>query len=107
MRLRLIFQRSRGFAARSLAVMMALGSACRPAAAPEVDGAVDLLVIAPHPDDEVLIAGGVVARARAEGRKVAVAIVTNGDFTCARDGHLRQDETIAALASLGVKEDEV
>ena len=87
---------------------MADVGACRPpSATPAREEAVDVLVVAPHPDDEVLIAGGVLARARAEGRRVAVVVVTNGDFTCERDGHVRQDETIAALASLGVAEDDV
>jgi len=38
-----------------------------------------LLVIAPHPDDETLGAGGAIAQARADGWKVTVVIVTNGD----------------------------
>ncbi|WP_112811002.1 PIG-L deacetylase family protein [Ensifer sp.] len=36
------------------------------------------LVIAPHPDDEVLGAGGTIARLTAEGERVFVAIVTEG-----------------------------
>jgi len=36
------------------------------------------LVIAPHPDDEVLGAGGTIARLAAEGERVFVAIVTEG-----------------------------
>src|SRR5262245_56223051 len=37
------------------------------------------LVIAPHPDDEVLGAGGTIAKLAAEGTEVHVAIVTRGD----------------------------
>lgn len=37
------------------------------------------LVIAPHPDDEVLGCGGVIARMAAEGREVHVAIATRGE----------------------------
>jgi hypothetical protein len=37
-----------------------------------------VLVIAPHPDDEVLGAGGTVARLSAAGTEVVVAIVTKG-----------------------------
>lgn len=65
---------------------------------------VDVLVIAPHPDDEVLLAGGVMARAVSEGRRVAVIIVTNGDYSCERDGYLREAESVAALKVLGVTE---
>src|SRR3546814_8197602 len=36
------------------------------------------LVIAPHPDDEVLGCGGTIARLAAMGREVHVAIVTRG-----------------------------
>jgi len=41
------------------------------------DGSV--LVVAAHPDDEALGAAGVIAHARAAGRRVRVAVVTNGD----------------------------
>lgn len=37
-----------------------------------------ILVIAPHPDDEVLGVGGTIARLAAEGEHVTVAIVTRG-----------------------------
>jgi LmbE family N-acetylglucosaminyl deacetylase len=38
-----------------------------------------ILVIAPHPDDETLAAGGVIQQALAEDSQVKVVIVTNGD----------------------------
>jgi LmbE family N-acetylglucosaminyl deacetylase len=63
--------------------------------------------VAPHPDDETLIAAGILSAARARGTRVAVIVVTNGDFTCERDGHVRQGETVAALARLGVVEDDI
>ena len=47
------------------------------AAAREPSGAV--LVVVAHPDDEALGAAGVIARARAAGRRVYVAVVTNGE----------------------------
>lgn len=62
---------------------------------------VDILVLAPHPDDEILMAGGVIARAKAEGKRVAVAIVTNGDLGCERDGVRREKESVAAIAKVG------
>lgn len=76
--------------------------ACRPTRV-----GIDLLVIAPHPDDEVLLAAGAMEKAIAEGRRVAVIIVTNGDYSCERDGYLREGESIAALKTLGVQEADV
>ena len=38
-----------------------------------------LLVIAPHPDDEVLGCGGLIGRVKADGGKVYVMIITVGD----------------------------
>jgi LmbE family N-acetylglucosaminyl deacetylase len=81
-----------------------------------------LLVVVAHPDDEALGFAGVIARARAEGRKVRVAVVTNGAdhslrrlqprFRGARLGWpvriaglgvRRGRETIAAMALLGLR----
>jgi LmbE family N-acetylglucosaminyl deacetylase len=81
--------------------MTLTGCAARPATAPT---ATDVLVLAPHPDDEVLMAGGVIATAVAQGLRVDVVVVTNGDLSCRRDGRVRQGETVAALARLGVPE---
>src|SRR6266705_5268163 len=40
---------------------------------------VDLLVFAPHPDDEVIGAAGLVRRAVESGKRVLIVFVTNGD----------------------------
>lgn len=81
-----------------------------------------LLVIAPHPDDETLGCGGVIARAARDGVPVAVVFVTQGDgsrATAAREfkrlqprpaqliamGRMRQEEARAALTALGVSGD--
>lgn len=64
-------------------------------------------MIAPHPDDEVLIASGVLARAVMRGERVAVLVMTNGDADCAHDGIARQRESIAGLAHVGVPESAV
>jgi LmbE family N-acetylglucosaminyl deacetylase len=66
-----------------------------------------LVVVAPHPDDEALIAGGAIARAVANGEPVAVLILTSGDFDCRSAASQRQAESIAGLEALGVKEDQV
>jgi LmbE family N-acetylglucosaminyl deacetylase len=67
----------------------------------------DVMVVAPHPDDEVLIAAGVLARAIRAHREPRIVIMTNGDFDCVDDGLRRQAESIAALGVLGVPEDNV
>lgn len=65
------------------------------------------LVIAPHPDDEVLIAAGVLRSAVERGDQIAVAVMTNGDYDCVHDGLARERETIAGLATLGVPDSRV
>ena len=40
---------------------------------------VDVLVFAPHPDDEVIGTGGVIQQAVAHGERVRIVYVTNGD----------------------------
>ncbi|SRR5713226_5380129 len=42
-------------------------------------GPVDLLVFAPHPDDEVIGAGGLLQLALRSGKRVLIVFVTNGD----------------------------
>src|SRR5687768_1228757 len=65
----------------------------------------DYLVIAPHPDDDILIAAGVIHRARQAGITVWVMFATNGDVEGISTGLARQGEAINALALLGVDED--
>ena len=43
-----------------------------------LSGTGPVLVLAPHPDDEVLGAGGTIARLASQGRDVHVVIVTKG-----------------------------
>lgn len=83
-----------------------------------------ILVFAPHCDDEVLGAGGLIQRALKVGALVRVVLVTNGDgFTqAARDearspivppgrylelAYTRQGETLAALELLGLSSEHV
>jgi len=58
-----------------------------------------LLVLAPHPDDEVIGCGGLVALHLREGRKVHVVVATDG--AQAGDASQRESESRAALALLG------
>jgi LmbE family N-acetylglucosaminyl deacetylase len=93
---------------RALGLGALLLAACPgSAASPRSSEPVDLVVVAPHPDDEVLTSAGVMRRALERGDRVAVIIVTNGDYTCTRDGNVRQAESIAALARVGVGEQNV
>lgn len=79
-----------------------------------------LLIISPHPDDESLGAGGLIAEAVANGDQVKVVFMTNGDgfsYGVERYFHLlhpnkksflnygrqRQQEALAATAALGVR----
>ncbi len=69
-----------------------------------------LLVLAPHPDDEVLGAAGAIERATRSGAEVTVVVATDGergrDRTGASDlGRTREAETRRAVARLGVAED--
>jgi LmbE family N-acetylglucosaminyl deacetylase len=89
-----------------LLVMCGSGGSWR-ARADDARPAGTLWVVAPHPDDEVLMATEALARAVRTGASYEVAIVTNGDFGCSRNGWLRQQESIAALAAIGVTEDHV
>lgn len=69
-----------------------------------------MLVIAPHPDDETLGAGGLIARQRIKGTDVIVAAVTDGE-NCYPDsvgmGEIRCLEQEAALKRLGVERDNI
>src|SRR3954462_15357013 len=58
-----------------------------------------LLVLAPHPDDEVIGCGGLVALHLRDGRKVHVVVATDG--AQAGDAAQREAESRAALATLG------
>src|SRR3954451_7311007 len=58
-----------------------------------------LLVLAPHPDDEVIGCGGLVTLHLRDGRKVRVVVATDGAE--AGDASQRESESRAALASLG------
>ena len=81
-----------------------------------------LLIVAPHPDDEVLGAGGLIQQARAAGADVHVVYLTNGDHNQVAFklyklllhlrprqylafGRMRQREAVAAMTILGLSRD--
>jgi LmbE family N-acetylglucosaminyl deacetylase len=83
-----------------------------------------VLVIAPHPDDETLGAGGAIQAARAAGAKVRVVYVTHGDHNeiaslfylkkllvrradFIKSGKIRKKEALAATAVLGLGPDDL
>jgi LmbE family N-acetylglucosaminyl deacetylase len=86
-------------------------------------GPVDVLVLAPHPDDEVIGCGGVIQQSLKAGRRVRIAFMTSGDGypqaasvllgkpvdalrreDFVRLGQAREAEAIAAARVLGLYE---
>lgn len=65
-----------------------------------------VLVLAPHPDDEVLGVGGTMARLASEGAEVTVAILTRGTPPAFTEEVARQtrNEALEAHRLLGVKD---
>ncbi len=69
-----------------------------------------LVVVAPHPDDETLAAGGLIHDATVAGRQVVIVAVTAGEASHPGSDRWpglaaqRRDERAAALAELGVQE---
>ena len=62
----------------------------------------DILVIAPHPDDAELGMAGAMLRFLAEGRRVGVLDLTNGEPTPHGSPEIRAQETAAATEVLGL-----
>jgi N-acetylglucosamine malate deacetylase 1 len=62
----------------------------------------DVLVIAPHPDDAELGMGGAILRLRAEGKRVGVLDLTSGEPTPHGSPEIRAAETAAATKLLGL-----
>lgn len=56
----------------------------------------DILVVAPHPDDAEISVGGTICRSRAEGLRVGVIELTSGEPTPHGSVEKRRDETRAA-----------
>ena len=71
---------------------------------------VDTVVVAPHPDDETLSAGGLIASLRRKGASVRVVAVTDGENAYADNENLaavRRMEQTCALERLGVTRDRI
>lgn len=65
---------------------------------------VDLLVIAAHPDDAELIAGGTIAKMVHQGYRVAIADATRGESGTRGTAEARAEEAARAAEVLGVSE---
>lgn len=96
--------------ALTCAILPTLAMAAIAAQAPAQPGPV--VILAPHPDDETLGCGGLIARRLHEGRRVVVVVLTDGRALLKRFGvtsqpspaevsQLRKDETIRAVEILG------
>jgi LmbE family N-acetylglucosaminyl deacetylase len=68
-----------------------------------------VLILAPHSDDEVFMAAGVIRRALAQGAKASVCVVTNGDYLCPdpSKGARRLAESLDALRLLGMEDRDI
>ena len=62
----------------------------------------DVLVVAPHPDDAELGAGGAILRMKSEGLRVGILDLTDGEPTPHGSLETRAAETSAASAILGI-----
>jgi LmbE family N-acetylglucosaminyl deacetylase len=79
--------------------------------ATELSGWASALVVAAHPDDEVLGAGGTIAALAAAGARLRLVALTDGEAShpghAGTIGPLRAAETAAALTALGARHTEV
>ena len=66
------------------------------------EDALDVLVVAPHPDDAELGAGGTILKLLGMGWRVGVLDLTNGEPTPYGSPELRAEETAAATSVLGL-----
>jgi LmbE family N-acetylglucosaminyl deacetylase len=60
-----------------------------------------IVVFHAHPDDEVLLTGGTIARLAAEGHRVIIVMATNGEIWPGQHGGRRLEELRASAAILG------
>src|SRR3989441_7680409 len=75
---------------------------------PSVAAAKTIMIFAPHPDDEALIAAGRMRAAVTAGDTVKVVVVTNGDYNGGvQQGLRREGESVAAAQLLGLTEQDV
>ncbi len=66
-----------------------------------------VMIIAAHPDDEALMAAGVMKQALIRNDYLKVVLVTNGDAHSLERGYVRQQESLAGLSIIGINRDDV
>ncbi|TXK83950.1 DUF6259 domain-containing protein [Paenibacillus sp. N3.4] len=70
-----------------------------------------ILILAPHPDDEALMASGIMEKGITDGKTVKVGIATNGDYAASLGdmtvGQTRIRESVAAVTYLGVPQSNI
>ena len=64
-----------------------------------------ILVLAPHQDDEINVAGAMILNLKKARAEIFVAFTTNGDFEI--DAKIRSNEANTSLAILGIKPDHI
>ena len=64
-----------------------------------------VLILAPHPDDEINVAGNMILNLAAAKAEIFVAYSTNGDFEVSAD--IRAQEAVDALKILGVPSEKI
>ena len=78
---------------------------------PLITAAKTLMIFAPHPDDEALMASGIMYSALSRGDTVKVVVMTNGDAGAAPPGTslgtTRQGETVTGMSTLGLSEQNI
>lgn len=67
-----------------------------------LENPLDLLVVAPHPDDAELSVGGILLKSVEQGMRVGVVELTNGEPTPRGSPERRRQETDAATQVLGL-----
>lgn len=63
---------------------------------------IDIMIIVPHEDDELIIAGEVIVASVLKRKRIKVVFVTNGDYY-RHQGELRLQEAIDSLKVLGIE----
>ena len=66
-----------------------------------------ILMVSPHPDDDVVTSSGIIAQAVARGEPVQVVYMTNGDATGLLAGYTREGEAVTGESILGVPENDL
>jgi len=68
------------------------------------------IIFAPHPDDEALMASGIIYSALSKGDVVKVVVMTNGDAfppATTATGITREAETVSGMSVLGLSEQNI